>query len=140
MANVLRELGDLGALPAQLAMCSGPVDRWRLPLAAALELESHVGKRALAVGLAGGFSAALSGQWLYPALQSAVLAAGIVDKALGDPRPQDVFGQFDARWRQKLAGFLRSPNTQLPFLLPLVFSNQQIADRFCRSYLFGESF
>jgi hypothetical protein len=53
---------------------------------------------------------------------------------------QDLLVGFSARWRQDLADYLRSPNTRLAFLLPLVFGNQQIADRFSRAYLFGENF
>lgn len=140
MDSVLAELRQAGALPVEVGPPVSPVQTWQLPVAAAVDIESHVGKRSLAVGLAGGFVSALSGQWLHPVIHAAVLAAGIVSKALADPRPQDALTQFAPRWRQKLADYLRSPNTRLAFLLPLVFSNQQIADRFARAYLFGENF
>lgn len=140
MGRVLRDLRALGVLPDEFDKQVGSLSTWRLPLAAALDIESHIGKRTLALGLAGGFVSALSGQWLYPTVHAAALAAGVVDKALADDRPQDQLGQFGVRWRQKLSDYLRSPNTRLTFLLPLAFSNQQIMDRFCRAYLFGENF
>ncbi len=138
--RLLGELRFLNALPAGLGEPTGPAHTWALPLAAALDIESHVAKRSLAVGLAGGFVAALSGQWLYPSARVAALAGSVAAKALPADQPQDVLAGFSARWRGELSDFLRSPNTRLSFLLPLVFSNQQIADRFARAYLFGENF
>jgi hypothetical protein len=38
-----------------------------------------------------------------------------------------------------MAAYLRMPNVNLAFLLPLVFTNRQIADRFARAFLFGEN-
>ena len=59
---------------------------------------------------------------------------------MADLCPQDAISLFGALWRQGLSDYLRSPNTRLAFLLPLVFGNRQIADRFSRAYLFGENF
>jgi flavin-dependent dehydrogenase len=140
LEGAIGELRAINALPRQLGPALGPVAGWQLPVAAALELESHVGKRSLAVGLAGGFVAALSGQWLYPTIAAAAVAAGVVRRAIADPRPQDVLAQFGARWRGEFADYLRSPNTRLAFLLPLAFGNPHIAARFSRAYLFGETF
>jgi hypothetical protein len=38
-----------------------------------------------------------------------------------------------------MASYLQMPNVNLAFLLPLVFTNQEIADRFARAFLFGEN-
>ncbi|MDD4891036.1 MAG: hypothetical protein PHU85_14030 [Phycisphaerae bacterium] len=140
MAAALTELRAINALPREVNQPVSPVQTWQMPVATALELESHVGKRSLATGLAGGFVSALSGQWLYPVFHAGLVAAAVAEKALADARPQDVISQFGARWRSKLSDCLRSPNTRLAFLLPLVFGNRQIADRFSRAYLFGENF
>ncbi|MCG3181673.1 MAG: hypothetical protein BIFFINMI_04071 [Phycisphaerae bacterium] len=143
MTRVLAQLREQRALPVETesdAAAHGPIETWQLPPAAALEIESHVGKRSLALGLMGGFVAALSGQWIGPTVQAAAIAGLVLDKAAKDPRLQDQLGAFSVQWRQKMSDRLRSPNTRLAFLLPLAFANQQIADRFCRAYLFGENF
>jgi hypothetical protein len=37
-----------------------------------------------------------------------------------------------------MAAHLQMPNVNVTFLLPLIYTNQEIADRFGRAFLFGE--
>lgn len=107
---------------------------------AALELDSHVGKRCLLVGDAGGFSAAFSNEGIYPALRSGWLAAETVARAVRAPVLQDELASFSAAWRADLADYLRMPNTDLGLLLPMVFNNAQMSRRVGRAFLLGQAF
>ncbi len=109
------------------------------PGSAALDIESHVGKHALVVGDAGGFVSAVSNEGLYPAMWSAQIAATVLDEALTSNGSQDVLMEFDSRWRLSMADYLRSPNTDTQFLLPLVFSNQKMANRMGAAFFSGEN-
>ncbi len=105
----------------------------------ALERESHVGKRSLAIGDAGGFVAASSREGIYPALWSAKLAAEVLIEARDSTHPQDTLRTFSTKWRSTMAEYLRPPNTDLQFLLPLIFSNRQMADRLASAFWTGEN-
>jgi len=115
-----------------------------VPAGAAIEFENHVGKRTLLVGDAGGFASAASGEGIYPAIRSAALAAQCVLKALeadrgGKAHCQDELLTFKYLWRTQMAAYLQMPNVNAAFLLPLIYTNQEIADRFARAFLFGEN-
>jgi len=117
-----------------------------VPAGAAIEFENHVGKRTLLVGDAGGFASAASGEGIYPAVRSAAVAAECLQKALAADRGQtpgatcqDELMRFKTEWRRELAAYLQMPNVNMTFLLPLIFTNQEIADRFARAFLFGEN-
>jgi geranylgeranyl reductase family protein len=121
--------------------CGGAV-----PAGAALEFERHVGKRTLLVGDAGGFASAVSGEGIYSGVWSATIAAECIRRALaadrdgkGSPTCQDELLAFRRAWRREMAPYLQMPNVNVQFLLPLIFSNQEIADRFARAFLFGEN-
>jgi flavin-dependent dehydrogenase len=107
---------------------------------AALEMESHVGKRCLLVGDAGGFVSAFSNEGLYPALRSGWLAVQTAARALAAPVLQDELATFSAAWRADLADYIRMPNTDLALLLPMVFTNPQMARRLAHAFLLGTSF
>jgi flavin-dependent dehydrogenase len=105
-----------------------------------------VGKRVVLIGDAGGFASASTGEGIYPAVQSAAIAVRCILKALAADRAekktlhcQDELQAFKHLWRQQLAAYLQMPNVNLTFLLPLIYSNQEIADRFGRAFLFGEN-
>jgi len=100
-----------------------------IPRGLALDLDTHVAKHSLVTGDAGGFVVAVSHEGLHPAITSAMLAANVCAKALKSGYPQDVLAEFDTLWRVALAEFLRLPNADLRFLLPLVFTNERIARR-----------
>jgi flavin-dependent dehydrogenase len=106
----------------------------------ALEMESHVGKRCLLIGDAGGFVSAFSNEGLYPALCSGWLAAQTVASACAAPVLQDELASFSAAWRGALAEYLRLPSTDLGLLLPMVFSNAQMSARVARAFLLGQPF
>ena len=106
----------------------------------ALDLETHIGKRCLLIGDAGGFVTSMSNEGIYPALRSGWLAAEIVARALKAPVLQDELASFSALWRADLADYLRMPNTDLGLLLPMVFSNPQMSRRLARAFLMGQGF
>jgi len=116
-----------------------------VPAGAAIDFENHVGKRTVLVGDAGGFASAASGEGIYPAIRSAALAAQCVLKALAADRGskglhcQDELQTFKYLWRQQMASYLQMPNVNAAFLLPLIYTNQEIADRFGRAFLFGDN-
>jgi flavin-dependent dehydrogenase len=98
-----------------------------------------VGKHTLVIGDAGGFFASSSHEGIYPAMWSASIAAKVVQKAKENALSQDVLMTFDTRWRLKMGEFLRPPNTDLHLLLPLIFSNQPMADRMAAAFFGGEN-
>ena len=137
-------LTGAGLLPAGADAsrpCGGVV-----PAGAAIEFENHVGKRSVLVGDAGGFASAVSGEGIYPAIWSAAIAADCIQSALTADRRriktdscQDELQKFRQVWRQDMAQYLQMPNVNVTFLVPLIFTNQEIADRFGRAFLFGEN-
>jgi len=108
-----------------------------VPRGAALDAETHVGKHTLVIGDAGGFIGAVNHEGLYGAIRSAFLGADTCADALASAHPQDVLMEYDARWRRELADYLRPPNSDMRFLLPLVFSNKPMAERVARSFVLG---
>lgn len=116
-----------------------------VPAGAALEFESHVGKRTVLIGDAGGFASAATGEGIYPGILSAAIAAGRVLAAIEADRRgkgvpcQDELAAFKTLWRQSIAPHLQMPNVNVAFLLPLIYTNQEIAGRFGRAFLFGQN-
>jgi len=110
------------------------------PAGVAIEMDSHVGKRALLIGDAGGFVSAFSNEGLYPAMKSGWVAADTAAAALAAPVFQDELASYSARWRAELADYLRMPNTDLALLTPLVFNNPQMSARVARAFLLGQQF
>lgn len=117
-----------------------------VPAGSAIEFENHVGKRTLLVGDAGGFASAASGEGIFPAIRSAAIASKCVLKALEADQGktkgltcQDELMTFRNLWRREMASYLQMPNVNVTFLLPLIYSNQEITDRFARAFLFGEN-
>lgn len=128
-----------GIIPADLSTQAAKVRAIRCPAGWALDMDTHVAKHTLLVGDAGGFVAAASNEGIYPAMWSAKIAADVVHKALSSPYSQDELMSFDTQWRMQLADHLRSPHTDIRFLLPLIFSNQAMADRMAAAFFFGEN-
>lgn len=110
------------------------------PAGLCLELESHVAKRTLTIGQVGGFVASYTNEGMYPGMWSAQLAAQVVREALQSKQPQDKLREYESVWRMTMAGYLRSPNTDAQSLLPLVFANQQMADKMLESLQLGTNF
>lgn len=128
-----------GLLPHDLSAQAASLKPIRCPAGWALDMDTHVAKHTLLVGDAGGFVAAASNEGIYPAMWSAKIAAEVIDKALGSPFSQDELMSFDTQWRMQIADHLRSPHTDIRFLLPLIFSNQAMADRMAAAFFFGEN-
>jgi flavin-dependent dehydrogenase len=130
------------AVPAGLLPEEVPDEpRARLsPGGVALDMDTHVGKRCLLVGEAGGFVAAFSNEGIYPAMRSGWIAAATALQALEAPVVQDELASFGAAWRRDLADYLRMPNTDLSLLVPLVFNNEQMSRRVARAFLLGQAF
>jgi flavin-dependent dehydrogenase len=126
-----------GLLPA-----GGPLQPVRAlcPRGVALDMDTHVGKRCLLIGEAGGFVAAFSNEGIYPAMRSGWLAAETALRALRAPLLQDELASFGVTWRSDLADYLRMPNTDLGLLMPLVFNNAQMSRRVARAFLLGQPF
>ncbi|MHC5109245.1 MAG: NAD(P)/FAD-dependent oxidoreductase [Planctomycetota bacterium] len=129
------------ATPGLINLCKMALDATVVasPASAALEHDSHVGKHSLLIGDAGGFVAAASNEGIYPAMWSAKIASDVIHSALENTYSQDELMSFDSKWRIEMADYLRSPNTDPQFLLPLVFSNQAMADRMGAAFFSGEN-
>src|SRR5205085_5998794 len=104
-----------------------------LPLAGALQHEG-VANRTLLIGPAGGFYSACS-EDIYPNVWSAVFAADTIKKALKEPHLQDALSPYRQKWRTTLGDYLRGPQQDLRFLLPLIFRNQNMTTRMTESIL-----
>lgn len=111
------------------------------PAGVALDMDSHVGKRTLLIGEAGGFVAAFNNDPLYAAMRSGWLAAETAARAIAADLVQDELVTFESAWRTELADYLRMPSTDLSLLMPLVFNeNLQMSQRVARAFLLGDKF
>lgn len=139
LSSMVSKLQKAGLLPFDLMMNKARGAVWRPPAGVALELETHVAKRCLLTGTAGGFADSITGGTLTPTVKSALLAAEVALHALGSKDPQDALMQYKMSWRKSLADFLRPPNTSLSMLMPLLFVNNRIVSKFTEALLHGES-
>jgi flavin-dependent dehydrogenase len=126
-----------GFLPAGVEPRGSECRLRRLRRGAALEMDSHVVKNGLLIGDAGGFVAAVSHEGLYPAVWSAKLAIDVCAEALQSKHTQDILIEFDARWRGEMVDYLRLPNADLRFLMPLIFTNSRMAHKLAQAFLAG---
>lgn len=132
--NVLAKHGFLksnGGLPLDEAVSLD------LPMAGALAREG-VASRTLLLGPAGGFYSA-SAEDIYPNCWSALFAADAMRKALKEPHLQDALQPYREKWGATLGDYLRGPQQNLRFLLPLVYRNPVMASRMAESILLGKS-
>lgn len=126
-------------VPVDLSKQAQSAGLVRSPASAALDMDSHVAKHTLLIGDAGGFISAASNEGIYPAMWSAKIAAQAIDAALQSDFSQDELMTFDSLWRTQMADHLRSPHTDIRFLLPLIFHNQPMADRMGAAFFLGEN-
>lgn len=108
-----------------------------LPLAGALAQEG-LANRTLLIGPAGGFYSACA-EDIYPNCWSAVFAADVAKKALKERHLQDAMQPYRQRWGATLGDYLRGPQQNLRFLLPLVYRNPTMASRLAEAILYGKS-
>ncbi len=134
----LAGLQEEGLLPRELDLKAARGAVWRPPAGEALDLETHSTKRCLLLGTAGGFADSISGQTLYPSVRSASAACRAAVAALQSKDPQEELLRYKNEWRKLLAGSLRPPSTSVDMLVPLLMSNQKLAQKFTRALLLGE--
>jgi flavin-dependent dehydrogenase len=139
LSGMISGLQQASIIPTDLPLARAKGAVWYPPAGAALELETHVAKRCLLAGTAGGFVECITGQSLSPSVRSALLAADVVIDALASSEPQNTLMKFKTSWRKTLADYMRPPNTSLHMLLPLLFVNQRIVAKFTRALLYGEN-
>jgi hypothetical protein len=108
-----------------------------LPLAGAMAHEG-VANRTLLIGPGGGFYSACA-EDIYPNCWSAIFAVDAVKKALKEKHLQDALQPYRHTWRTTLGDYLRGPQQNLRFLLPLIYRNKVMASRLCESILLGKS-
>ncbi len=108
-----------------------------LPLSGALNQEG-VANRTLLVGPAGGFYTACA-EDIYPNCWSAIFAADVAKKALKEQHLQDYIQIYRQKWGTTLGDYLRGPQQNLRFLLPLVYRNPVMTTRLAEAILSGKS-
>lgn len=108
-----------------------------LPLGGALAHEG-LANRTLLIGPAGGFYSATA-EDIYPNCWSAIYAADAVKRALREVHLQDALQPYRHKWRTTLGDYLRGPQQNLRFLLPLVYRNPVMTSRLTESILLGKS-
>jgi flavin-dependent dehydrogenase len=108
-----------------------------LPLSGALNQEG-VANRTLLVGPAGGFYTACA-EDIYPNCWSAIFAADVARKALKEKHVQDSIQMYRQKWGTTLGDYLRGPQQNLRFLLPLVYRNPAMTSRLAEAILSGKS-
>lgn len=108
-----------------------------LPLTGALAHEG-VANRTLLIGPAGGFYGA-SSEDIYPNCWSTLFAAESLAKALKEPHLQDALNPYRSKWRTTLGQYLRGPQQDFRFLLPLIYRNEVMTARLTESILLGKS-
>ena len=108
-----------------------------LPLAGALAQEG-VANRTLLIGPAGGFYNACA-EDIYPCCWSSIFAVAVATKALAAKHLQDALGAYRETWGSTLGDYLRGPQENLRFLLPLVYRNSVMTARMGEAILSGES-
>jgi hypothetical protein len=132
-AELLHAAGALSSTDVPLES----VQSLDLPLTGALVHEG-VANRTLLIGPAGGFYSA-SAEEIYPACWSAVHAADAMKKALKEPHLQDALSPYRSKWRTTLGQYLRGPQQDFRFLLPLIYRNEVMTTRLTESILMGKS-
>jgi flavin-dependent dehydrogenase len=138
LSSLIGSLQKASLLPNDLPLGTARGAVWYPPAGMALDLESHEAKRCLLIGPAGGFAESVTGHGILPGVRSGLLAAKVARKALTAKQPQSVLMDFKKLWRKELADYLRPPNTLLSMLLPLLFVNERIVDKFTRALIHGE--
>jgi hypothetical protein len=139
LVNTCRSLFLREVVPVDLSEAAAQAPLAASPASAALDMETHIGKHTLLVGDAGGFVASLSNEGIFPAMWSARIGAEVIHSALSSPQSQDELMTFESKWRTTMADYLRAPNTDVQFLLPLLFSNQPMADRMGAAFFAGDN-
>jgi len=126
-----------GVFKTPLEIDDDEVESMDLPFGGALAHEG-VANRTLLVGPIGGFYSA-TGEDVYPGCWSAIHAVDVLKKALKEQFLQDSIQAYRQKWRTTLGDYLRGPQQNLRFLLPLVYRNQVMTNRLAEAILIGKS-
>ena len=86
----------------------------------------------------GGFYTACA-EDIYPCCWSALFAVAAAKIALKDRFVQDALQNYRHKWGATLGDYLRGPQQNLKFLLPLVYRNATMAARLAEAILAGAS-
>ena len=138
LSAMLTALQGARLLPDDLRLDRARGAVWTPPAGVALEMDSHVAKRCLLAGTAGGFADSITGQVPAQSIHSALLAANVAARALKARDVQDALMEYKNIWRKALADGLRPPSTPPQMLLPLLFANRRIVGRFTKALLYGQ--
>ncbi|HVT91040.1 MAG TPA: hypothetical protein VHD56_19460 [Tepidisphaeraceae bacterium] len=134
--KVLQQHGDLsGSGGAKIDLRD--MVQMDIPLAGALSNE-NVANRTLCVGPAGGFYSTCA-EDIYPNCWSAVCAAETAVNSVREKHLQDALHLYRPKWGATLGDYLRGPQQNLRFLLPLVYRNPTMAARLTEAILSGKS-
>lgn len=133
-ANVLRAHGLMGG---EQAIEPEKILSMDVPAAGALNREP-VGNRTLLIGPAGGFFTACL-EDIYPNCWSSTFAVSAIRRALKETHLQDALAPYREDWGTTLGEYLRGPQQNLRFLLPLVYRNAVMTSRLAESILLGKS-
>lgn len=134
-ARLLSDHGVLTGPPERLGL--NKATSLDLPLAGALSGEG-VASRTLCIGPAGGFFSACA-EDVYPNCWSALCAVEVARHALKERHVQDALHAYRVKWGATLGDYLRGPQQNLRFLLPLVYRNAAMASRLADAILTGKS-
>jgi len=137
MRHWAKVLVSHGVFTAPLEIEEAEVQGMDLPFGGALAHEG-VANRTLLIGPIGGFYSA-TGEDVYPCCWSAIHAADVLKKALKEQFLQDAIQAYRQKWRTTLGDYLRGPQQNLRFLLPLVYRNQVMTNRLAEAILIGKS-
>jgi hypothetical protein len=133
-AGVLKKHGVLKADAPQIKLDA--MESIDFPAAGALAREI-VANRTLLFGPAGGFYTACL-EDLYPNCWSAVFAVEAVKEAIHQPHLQDALQPYRQKWGTTLGEYLRGPQQNLRFLLPMVYRNPTMTRLMAESILQGK--
>lgn len=139
LSELVAGLQEAGLIPAKLPLQKARGALWQPPAGVALDMETHVAKRCLLVGSAGGFADCITGATPATTIESALLACEVAIKAMAASNPQETLTEFKHSWRDSMADRLRPPNTSLAMLMPLLFVNRRIVPKFTQALLQGQS-
>ena len=95
------------------------------------------------VGDAGGFVSGTTGEGIYPAMESARLAAELIDLGLRRGKLDDELKRFETLWRERLGGFIRDlpggeKRQQAVDRIGLIFRSRLVCGVAARVFLYGE--
>ena len=132
--TVLKKHGQLNADAP--AVKTDQMEWLDFPAAGALTREI-IANRTLLFGPAGGFYTACL-EDMYPNCWSAVFAVEALREAMKGPHLQDALQPYRQIWGTTLGEYLRGPQQNLRFLLPLVYRNPTMTRLMAESILQGK--